>query len=55
MTERRIKEICCPEHGRNYLCREGDRIICCGQECKFEIEAKRENDMNIASKDAWYQ
>lgn len=43
----RERQRCCPECGSKLLAREGDKIICLGFNCEWEIESKRVSDKEI--------
>lgn len=57
MMEKRKQQ--CPEHFSQYLCRQNDKIICCGRRkeddelCSWEVEIKRTQDLEIPTGDDW--
>lgn len=46
MENERRKDFC-PEHGDRFQCRYGNKIICCGLNCNFEVVSKRKEDSKI--------
>ena len=54
MPEDKRKQYFCPEHKHQYLYREGDEIICCGIGCSWKVEAKREEDSKIPTREDWH-
>ena len=49
MTEKRLKETCCPTHGIDMRARQDNTIICLVYGCNWQTPARRETDKEIES------